>query len=172
MHNAVYILYAIVFRVSSFYNWNVLILSNTNIFRKLLPNHTDFFRVHINQCWYFQRVIIKLLTHTFEISYIPRLIFSDSYYPTIHIFHSSYKPLLTNKIIKTFSEFIPNNINIFGDLLSSNTDFFRVYIKQYTFSDKITANNVDHVQINYPKQSFRFRFILIILNNCTKFPSS
>ena len=71
-----------------------------------------------------------------------------------------------------YSEFIPNNFNIFGDLLSSNTDFFRVYIKQYTFSDKITANNVDHVQINYPKQSFRFRFILIILNNCTKFPSS
>ena len=48
------------FRVSSYYPWNVLISSNTNVFAKLLPNHTDFFRVHINQYWCFQRVIIKL----------------------------------------------------------------------------------------------------------------
>ena len=37
------------FKVSGFYPWNVLILSNTKILVKLLPNHTDFFRVHINQ---------------------------------------------------------------------------------------------------------------------------
>ena len=58
------------------------------------------------------------------------LILSESYYPTIHIFHSTYKPVLTNKTIKTFSEFISNNINTFRELPPNNTDFFRVYVKQ------------------------------------------
>ena len=31
----------------TFYAWSVLIPSNTNIFRKLLPDHADFFRAHI-----------------------------------------------------------------------------------------------------------------------------
>ena len=57
------------------------------------------------------------------------LIFFRELLPHYTYLHSSNKPLLTNKT-KTFSEFIFNNINIFGELLSNNTDFFRVYIKQ------------------------------------------
>ena len=41
------------------------------------------------------------------------MIFAESYYPTIHVFHSSYKPLLTNKRIKTFAESLSNNLSIF-----------------------------------------------------------
>ena len=48
------------------------------------------------------------------------LIFFQSYYPNIYIFHSSYKPLLTNETIKTFLEFISNNINISKKLLQWN----------------------------------------------------
>ena len=56
--------------------------------------------------------------------------FFESYYPTIPIFHSTYKPLLTNKRIRNFPEFISKNIGIFSDLISNTTDLFRVYIKQ------------------------------------------
>ena len=62
------------------------------------------------------------------------LMSSEGYYPTTHIFHCTYKPLLTNKTIQTFSELISNNIHIFRELLPNNTDFFRVYVKQYIFS--------------------------------------
>ena len=146
-----------------------MISSNTNTFRKLLPNHTDFLSVHIDQNSrkFFQNSYIpefyyrilysfhssyKLILifsesyyqaiYTFQSSYLPILILSKSYYPPIHIFYSSNKPLLTNKIIKTFSEFTSNNTKIFGELLQNNTDFFRVNVKQYTFSDKLYPKNL------------------------------
>ena len=113
------------------------------------------FRVHINKYWYFWRVIIKLYILYKVLIY--QYWYIMSYYPTTHIFHSSNKWLLTNTIIKTFSEFISNNINIFRELRSNNTDFFRVYVKQWIFSDKVTTNIVDYFHINYTKESFRFR---------------
>ena len=61
-------------------------------------------KIHRYQYWYFPRVITQLY---------------------LDIFHSAYKPLLTNKT-KTIADFISNNINIFRELLSNNTDFFRV----------------------------------------------
>ena len=48
--------------------------------------------------------------HTFQGLYAPILIFLGVI--IIHIFHSSYKPLLTNKTLKNFSELLSNNISI------------------------------------------------------------
>ena len=66
------------FRVSSFYLWNILLSSNTNTIRKLLPNHTDFLRVYIWQ-------ILTFSDNYYEAIYF-LLIFSKIYYTTIHIF--------------------------------------------------------------------------------------
>ena len=73
------------------------------IYTRAITKFCTFFQVHINQYWYFQGVITQLC-----------------------IFFSSYKPLLTNKTIKMFSQFIMNNINIYRELLSNNTGFYRL----------------------------------------------
>ena len=82
------------------------------------------------------------------------MIFSESYYPTIHIFHSSNKPLLTNKTIKTSSYRI---------ILTFSESYYKII---GTFSEFMSNNT--HFQINSTQQSFRFRFILINWDNCTK----
>ena len=74
--------------------------------------------------------------------------------------------------MKIFSVLLSNNISIFWELLSNSTDFFTVYITQYTFSDRVTTNTTDYFQIHFTKQSFRFKFILINWDNCIKCLSS
>ena len=77
---------------------------------ELLLNSIYFFRVYINQYWYF----------------------SGSYYQTIHTFQRSQLytkinitqiKIITQIKLNNFSEFILNNINILGELLSNNIDF-------------------------------------------------
>ena len=80
------------FRLSGFYSWNVMISSNTITFRKLLLNHTDFFRVHIKQDWHFLRIFTRKWRF-FQSSHIPVLLPNSVY--------SSYKPILT-VIIKLY----------------------------------------------------------------------
>ena len=132
------------------------ISTETEKFREFLPDNEDFFKVHICQSYCqvlytFQSSYKPILIfsdsyyqtiHAFQGSYVPVLIFSKSYYPTIYIFLISYKPL-TNKITKTFSEFKLNNISIFGELLSSDTDFFKVELILIlrTIFRKIVPNN-------------------------------
>ena len=70
--------------------------SNTNISEKLLPNHIDFFRAHVNQ---------KLMETFSELIYTT-LIFSE---------------LLPNYTY--FSEFIDTNTDIFRELLPNYTYF-------------------------------------------------
>ena len=106
-----------IIKVSRFYPCSVLILNNTNIFRKLLLNRLfqSSHRPKLKET--FSEFIHTRILYSFQSSFKLILIFSESYYPIIHIFHMSNKPLLTNKTIKAFSEFISNNINIFRELL-------------------------------------------------------
>ena len=40
-----------------------------------------------------------------------------------------------------------SNIYIFGELLSNNIDVFRVFVKPLTFSECVTTNTADYLQI-------------------------
>ena len=44
-------------------------------------------------------------------------------------------------------------LNRFGELLSHNRDFFRVFVTKLPFSDKVTTNTADYFQINCPNLS-------------------
>ena len=159
------------FRVSGFYPWNVTISSNTITFQKLVLNHTDFFRVHIKQDWHFLRIFTRK-RRFFQSSHILVLLpnslhfinqywqllsnctyFSELIYVNAAIFwviNQLYIPLLTNKSIKTFLEFISYQI------ILTFLEF-----KQQTFSDRVTTNTEDYFLIICAKQSFGLSLFLL-----------
>ena len=108
------------FRVSRFHAWVVLISSNTNILAKVLPYYIDFFRVHINQSWHFQKILSRW-SKLFPNSCIPEPLPNSVY----------------------FSGFIKMNTDIFTVII-----IFRVTIKLLTLSEHkhfqiVTTNTAD-----------------------------